>query len=522
MNKTLIVLKLADDVVVPENLPATVMLGPDYYAAQKLRLAALYKKESETDEKSFPTLLSGIQRLFGNKTVFNLYFLCDRVAYYKQGHGAVNVLNHFAFILDATGAELEKELTRLHEVTANVRIDHWWVEGAMTLVPPARLPTDSYGAWPAVQKLLARRSMKVARAVRSTTTCSTPSDYYTVLGAAAFPQRGEGVTILDAEDYGPGPRLIPRHAYLSGRTINVIPGTLPSDPPAPDPYGDVPHFFKTMGVLLAQTPARAREALTGLVPGAALILCSFPRAKLSLPQQTVIDFAANFHVRNVITTAITSGRAGVLLIERSVALPYGRSENFNFPIETLLDIRGLFQECIQANVIVVQPAAWQPDIFSTDSPDLDEYLTKLKRYGDGQTPALQYTDFSGSFSPATGSGPSATYTGSFSVLVSAIDATNAIQAYANQGLLINVYLWGACVRSLSTNGKLSYYSAASAASAITAGIVAALQSAALAKGKRATLAQLNAVFKQCFRAGGGAVYTPATLAQLWTQLQPLL
>jgi hypothetical protein len=514
MNKTLIVLKLADSVVVPEKLDSTVVLGPGYYEAQKLRLA-VYRKEETFDEKSFLTLLNGIRRLFGNKTVFNLYFLCDRVAYYKQGYGAVNVLNHFAFILDATGDKLEKELTKLREVTANVRIDHWWVEGAMTLTPSPSSPAGSYGTWHAVQRLLAKRSPKVARAVRSTTTCSTRSDYYTVLGVDAFLHRGEGVTILDAEDYGPGPRLIPHHAYLSGRTVDVVPGTLPSDPPASDPYGDVPHFFKTMGVLAAQTPARATETLTGLVPDAAIILCSFPRANLSLPQQTVIDFVANFHVRNVITTAITSGRAGVLLIERSVPLPFSRSASFNFPIETLLDVRGLFQECIQANVIVVQPAAWQSNIFSTNHPDLNTYLNHLKVYGNGQTPTLQYTDFSGSFAT-----PSATYTGSFSVLVSAIDATNHIQAYANQGTLINVYLWGACVRSLSRT-RLSYYSAASAASAITAGIVAALQSAALTKGKRATLAQFNTVFTQCFRVGG-ADYTPTTLTQLWTQLQLLL
>jgi hypothetical protein len=485
MDKRLVVVKLHDSVVVPVALTdANLFLGRDYHQAQYLRLhrprlslraSNLVVQEPSQSvclaagEQRFRAFLHQFRQAFGNRPLACLYALTDKISYLRQATTDLNILNYFAF---ATDDDSRPDVdARLPDV------DHWWTEGPMLnlalldnegpVLTPTAAPTPPAADVPA------------------------ENAYYTMLEAAAFPFKGKGIRIIESEDFG-GP---PGHLYLRHVPTTVVNASAPSSTLER-------HFYKSLGMVFAKPPVPmlpTHKPVYGLAPEASLQVFAFP-AETGTWLSLFSAFQANFKQRWLLTNAATTQKAHLLLIERAVALFVDTGKTRLFPLEVLPDIRKLLDECAAKKLLVVQPAAWQ--IEPRPGLDLDVAVADMARFMGG----------SQRITPLGLSLPSQ------SIMVGSVDLAGQIQPAANRGSLVDVYLWGEGITSLGVPDEFANFRYASAAAAITAGMVAALLSAARTLGKRPSLAAMKHALSTTFRQGGVA-FCPASLPDVWAALR---
>ena len=495
MNKIMIVIKFDDGVVIPDGVDTNypnIFLGDDFYEAQ--RLYEQLPTGSVSDLTTFVWYYKNIftaffaTRQLPLPALVCLYCLADKLAYLTNSPlDAPNFLTYFAFEYELKRETFRDDLDDLAALVMQNPIAHWWYENPLTLCADVHSEV--------------------------TDRCLNSNDYYNQLGFQSFPYRGEGVTIIDSEDYG----STPQHTYLPSMTVKLLNEQTDATTISND------HFYKTLGVLFAVSPTHRQTSqpeLHGIVPQASLGILAFPYARtVNVVIAEFLDkFWANFTTRTVIPATLKAGqqRISVLLFERQATLQieHGNDDSyFSFPLEVFPDMRKAMIACWEKGIIVIQPAGQQGNASSI--PNLDTALRRLKR---ASRHSATYTDFSKPFLPHSD------YTGSASIMVGALDKTSHIKAQANYGTIIDVYLWGECIESLGSDGHFLPYDFTSAASAIAAGIVGALQSAAMASNKVLTTPQIKSVFNKTFRGGRTAGYqgvpfnsTSVPLQELWEQ-----
>jgi hypothetical protein len=481
---TLIVIKLRDDVIVPTGPNDRLILGDRADFAQAQTAFQTYYQASfpptelapRPDVTGFATFFSTYQSLIPDRPLNALYYLApNKVSFVQQVAPAGNFLTYFAFVypidtdLDTTFRQV------LDNLIALPTVEFWWAEGPMTRCSPGGGPLAP--AAPA-----------------------SVNAYYDSLRFQTFgTNRGQGAVVVDAEDFGD----VPVHPYLPQLTRPVLLDKSTNT-------AQRPHFYQTLGVLFAIPPPQQQSAkklatdktVIGIVPSAQL--ATLPFDNTAVPTDSTSEspdvFRVNFFVRQRMPALLTNKdltrQLPVLLFERQV----------------LFDMRQAMVTCQKLGVLVVQPAGQQ---VSDTEFSLDDALRNLSRLPTGapRLPKIRYTDFT---------------TGSVCLTVGALTTGGGIKPTTNTGTIVDVFLWGENIRTLAPlplpqpgskpNPEAAFadYGFTSGASAIAAGIVAALQAAALRNGKPLTTNDIKAVFKQTFRAGGSKLFADTTLAQLWT------
>jgi hypothetical protein len=495
MEKLLIVIKLSDSVVVPPAAAETddrLLLGPGYFEAQQLRLrrsrltlngGKVVQTPTESiciaeGQARFRAFLSQFRRIFGPKPLACLYALADKPTYLRQPDTTHNILNYFAFEADTPAGLTPQLRTQLAPLVQWPDAEAWWAEGEMpNLTDTAPPPPVATAPVPAAAPPPVENA------------------YYQTLEAATFGFKGKGVKLIESEDFGGQPA----HRYLRHVPTTVVNASSPS-------VTLERHFYKSLGMVFALPPAPplpTDRPVVGLAPEASLQVFAFPPAQAGELLALFATFKTNFRQRWLLTKATTTQKAHVLLIERAVAMFVEVGKTRLFPLEVLPDIRKLFEQCAAKKLLVVQPAAWQ--IQDRPGLDLDVEIARMSQF-------LRVSQHITPLGPAL---PSQT------ILVGSVGTDGVIQPAANRGSMVDVYLWGEGITSLGLPDTFEPFRYASAAAAITAGMVATLLSAARSVGKRPSLAAMKAALTTHFRRGG-ADFSEATLPQVWGTLRGLL
>ena len=489
METILIIIKLEDNIFIPKSAASKIFLGKDYFKAQRI----LYDlgRVSTPNPEGFIRFFEKFTELFPDKKLFSLYCLADKVSYTKNGQSDENFLNYFAFeqqidnttpnlglttAFGASGLMALSFSTKLEKLLALEEINYWWFEGKMSLMLP-----------------------------NAPSRCTEKNTFYNVLRFADFSGKGKNVKLFDAEDYG---TLDIKHPYLS-----KIEKTKVNLSNTPDENVKA-HFYKTLGIIFAQMPERISKKVVGIAPQAQLGILAFTIPKKiskSFVRTNGEEFAL---VDNFIQRAINAhlfkssimGKGEVVLFERQVTLFVGNNITQNFPLEVLPDMRRAYLNCAKNDIIVVQPAGQNViDTTGLRNPNLEAAANNIM---DTHKAKIRFYNFSDR---------------SATILVGAIDKDGKILKHndtdnmdTNHGPMVDAYLWGECVESLDTGQGVADYGHTSAASAIMAGIVVALQSKAKSVGKKLNTGQLKAVFARTFRKEE-QIFVPTTIDVLWQE-----
>lgn len=492
MQKILVVIKLNDNVIISSELAHNLILGDkdDFFDAQTLVINAL---QPDPDLTGFINFLSAYKNLGLDQPLACLYYLAKKVPFVTEIATVGNFLNYFAFTYTINNENLANDFSVLHSTLFSLpAVSHWWCESPMQLCEAPTYPPPPV---------------------------SPVNLYYDSLKFQDFsPARGKGVTIIDAEDYGDQPQ----HPYLA----DLLPSRSRVIHPAFTTKGARIHFYKTLGVLFAHPPARSttssplptniRRPVIGLVPNAELAIMAFDYTAISdnLDDAFIPNFFARKQIPDLLAkTPPLTNQGNILLFERMVPITVGNDREYNLPLEVLPDMRKAMLSCRRKNIVVIQPSG---ELNGIDF-NLDHALQLLLQLLSRQ----RYTNFNTPFTIADG-----LFTGSVCITVGALGDGHTILPDTNAGKIVDIYLWGKGIQTLTYPDPsiipdpplFDDYGFTSAASAIAAGITAALQSAAKASDKKLTTTQIKNVFNRTFRVGGVA-FNPTTLQTLWEECQ---
>ena len=475
---------------VPQNLrnDPGLLLGKQFFAAQAILMD---RPQITPDEESFLRLFSIYKNLGLGSPLICLSFLADNLAYIPAASTVGNFLSYFAFVYKVDNQNLDAELAPVAPFLNDPMVDHWWLEGPMELCAPRPLP-------------------------------GTPlvNAYYTSLDFRHFGSRGKNVSIVDAEDFGD---KLSKHPYLSDRIRRE---TLVANERV---SSNKAHFYNTVGMLFAVPPATPAtspppDQIMGIVHNASLVAFAFDNASAFSSVSLIKEFMPNFISRTLtpgINKLLTQQKlkpGDVLLFERMVPIPVGNNTSWTMPLEVLPDMRDAMLTCRRNGIVVIQPAGQGNGV----GFNVDEALTKLSSRRNPR-----YTDFT----VPVALGHNEVWQGSVSIMIGALAANGTVKPDANSGSIVDVYLWGEGIKTITysdhpenTATLFANYGYTSAASSIAAGIVAALQSEAitLPGGKPMTTAQFKVVFRKMFRQGGASIFTSHSLKDLWRACRDVL
>ena len=285
-------------------------------------------------------------------------------------------------------------------------------------------------------------------------------------------------------------------------------------------------------------PFRLRRPLNlffGLAPKAQLQTLAFNNSlspelaptDLSQYDKFIVNFFLRFTIAKMLSEPSLTNKGNILLTStRMVQIPVGNAQTYNLPLEVLTDMRRNMLACYKKKIVVIQPAGQ----CGNGGYDLNITFSNISHLR-----GPKYTDFA---KPITLDPEKKPYFGSAAVTIGALDSNNKILDQANYGNIIDVYLWGENIETITYSPTPNVldeklfgdFGFTSGASAIAAGIVAVLQSQAKSHGKLLTTTQLKDLFDLTFRGGQipgsssspDTIFTPITLKDLWYQCTVLL